>query len=44
MTHKFTIEEHQKRMRGILAPKPSLGQSLVNRLKLPIRKLRGNKV
>ena len=46
MTHKFTIEKHQERMRAILAPKPSLAQSLVSRIKgkLPLRRINGNKV
>ena len=45
MTHKFTIEDHQKRMREILTPRTNIGQALVNRFRrLPVRRLRGNKI
>ena len=41
---KFNYEEHQKRMREILTPKPkfNIAQSLVSKFrKLPIRKISG---
>ena len=42
---KFDIKEHEKRMRAILTPRTNIGQSLVNKFrKLPVRRLRGNKI
>ena len=39
MADKFTLEEHQKRMRDILKPQP-VGSALIDRLREAARKRR----
>lgn len=40
MPDKFTLEEHQKRMREILKPQPQVGGSLIERIREAAKKRR----